>query len=113
MPVLEDLHSFILRNTPTVSHFGKSDLKRRDEPLYPRLPFVRVWSMLLPIATTAISPEVVVRVYSSRLGDLELRQISRRVTPDSLSSGHISVLRNPDIAHVLYCAGMGRWGVAA
>ena len=35
VPVLEDVYSFILRNTPTVSRFRPTYLKRQDEPFYP------------------------------------------------------------------------------
>jgi len=116
VPVLEDLYSFILRNTPTVSHFGKSDLKRRDEPLYP--PAAIREGLVNAFAHrdySDFSGGVVVRVYSSRLEIWNSGKFPEGVTPDSLSSGHISVLRNPDIAHVLYLRGymekMGRGGV--
>ena len=116
VPVLESVYNFILRNTPTISRFGKNDLERRDEPLYP--PAAIREGLVNAFAHrdySDFSGGIVVRVYSSRLEIWNSGKFPEGVTPDSLSSGHISVLRNPDIAHVLYLRGymekMGRGSV--
>ena len=56
-----------------------------------------------------------VTIYPDRLEIENPGKFPEGVTPDKLAVGHISVLRNPDIAHVLYLRGfmekMGRGSV--
>ena len=116
VPVLESVYDFIQRNTPTISRFGENNLERRDEPLYP--PAAIREGLVNAFAHrdySDFSGGIAVRVYSNRLEIWNSGRFPEGVTPDSLMSGHISVLRNPDIAHVLYLRGlmekMGRGSV--
>jgi ATP-dependent DNA helicase RecG len=109
-------NAFTLSNTPTISHFGKNDLERRDEPLYP--PAAIREGLVNAFAHrdySDFSGGIAVRVYSNHLEIWNAGRLPEGMTPDSLASGHISVLRNPDIAHVLYLRGlmekMGRGSV--
>ena len=47
VPVLEDLYSFILRNTLRYHTLARA-IETPDEPLIPRLPFVRVCQCFCP-----------------------------------------------------------------
>ena len=72
--------------------------------------------MLLPTGITVILPEgIFVNIYRDRLEIENTGKFPEGVTLDSISKGQISVLRNPDIAHVLYLRGfmekMGRGSV--
>ena len=57
----------------------------------------------MPIAIIVISPGgITINIYPNRVEIGNTGRFPEGVTPDTLSKGHISVLRNPDIAHVLY-----------
>ncbi|WP_421910132.1 ATP-binding protein [Methanolacinia petrolearia] len=49
---------------------------------------------------------MIVSVYPKSLEIYNTGSFPEGVTPDKLSEGHISVLRNPDIAHVVYLRGL-------
>lgn len=106
VPVLEDVYSFIQRNTPTVSRFRSADLKRRDEPLYPseavREGLVNAFAHR---DYSDFSGGVSINIYPGRLEISNTGKFPKGVTPAKLQAGTLSVLRNPDIAHVLYLRG--------
>jgi ATP-dependent DNA helicase RecG len=58
---------------------------------------------------------IAVHLYPDRLEIWSSGAFPEGVTPQTLVQGHISILRNPDIAHVLYLRGLmeklGRGGV--
>lgn len=106
VPTLEQVFDFIIRNTPTKSTFPKNELRRQDEFLYP------------PEAIReGLVNAFVHRDYSSSLGGIGVNIYPKRleiwnsgsfpegITSEILAGRHISVLRNPDIAHVLYLRG--------
>jgi ATP-dependent DNA helicase RecG len=107
MPVLEQVFSFVLRNTPTKSRFSEDKLKRQDESLYPR-EAVRegLVNAFAHRDYAEFSGGIAVHVYPKRLEIWNSGSFPEGVTPSKLAAGHISVLRNPDIAHVLYLRGM-------
>ena len=106
VPVLEDVYSFILRNTPTVSRFGSADLKRQDEPFYPsdaiREGLVNAFAHR---DYSDFSGGITVHIYPNRLEISNTGKFPEGVTLAKLQKGTLSVLRNPDIAHVLYLRG--------
>ena len=114
--VFEEAYSFIVRNIPTVSRFLKGNPKRQDSPLYPE-DAVReaLINALAHRDYSAASGGVSIHVFPRRLEIWNSGSLPEGVTEESLSKGHISVLRNPDIAHVLYLRGLmekaGRGGV--
>ena len=91
-------------------------LKRRDEPLYPssaiREGLVNAFAHR---DYSDFSGGITINIYPNRLEIENTGKFPEGVTPDKLTKGHISVLRNPDIAHVLYLRGfmekMGRGSV--
>ncbi|WP_292426155.1 Fic family protein [Methanoregula sp.] len=114
--LLDDVIGFIRRNTPTSSHFKEDVLKREDKNLYPssaiREGLVNAFAHR---DYSDFSGGISVTIYPDRLEIENSGKFPEGVTPDKLAVGHISVLRNPDIAHVLYLRGfmekMGRGSV--
>lgn len=100
-------YGFVIRNTPTTTRFKPGQPKRQDEPLYPE-----------HAVREALINAFAHRDYSSPAGGVSIHIFPQRleiwnsgsflagVTPESLQEGHISVLRNPDISHVLYLRGL-------
>lgn len=107
MAMFEQAYAFIVRNTPTVSKFDKGNPKRQDFPQYPEM-----------AVREALINAFAHRDYSSSSGGMAIHIFPRRleiwnadafpagVTSEILVAGQISVLRNPDIAHVLYLRGL-------
>lgn len=104
--MLNETYRFILRNTPTTAHFRKGDLARRNESLYPPEAIREGLVNAFAHRDYADYKGGAVHVYPERLEICNSCAFPEGVTPDSLMKGHISVLRNPDIAHVLYLRGM-------
>lgn len=105
--VLEQVFSFIIRNTPTTSRFDKDNLQRQDEAVYP--PAAVREGLVNAFAHrdyADFSGGIGVHVYPKRLEIWNSGSLPEGVTPAKLATGHISVLRNPDIAHVLYLRGL-------
>lgn len=105
--MFEEAYTFIVRNTPSISRFIMGNPKRQDSPLYPE-----------DGVREALINALVHRDYSTASGGVSIHIFPRRleiwnsgalpdgVTEENLPKGHISVLRNPDIAHVLYLRGL-------
>ena len=105
-PVLEQVFDFIVRNTPTKAKFGRKRLERKDEPLYP-VQAVRegLVNAFAHRDYSAFSGGIAVHVYPNRLELWNSGPLPEGITPATLAHGHLSILRNPDIAHVLYLRG--------
>jgi len=104
--LLEDVFGFIQRNTSTSSDFTADSLTRRDIPQYP--PDAIREGLVNAFAHRDYSNSsgwVFVNIYRDRLEIENTGKFPEGVTLDSISKGQISVLRNPDIAHVLYLRG--------
>ncbi|MFA5614522.1 MAG: RNA-binding domain-containing protein, partial [Methanoculleus sp.] len=106
VPVLEDVYSFIVRNTRMTSQFRPGELRRRDEPLYPsgaiREGLVNAFAHR---DYSDFSGGITIHIYPGRLEISNTGRFPEGVTPEKLKKGTLSVLRNPDIAHVLYLRG--------
>ncbi|MCB1207461.1 MAG: putative DNA binding domain-containing protein, partial [Verrucomicrobiae bacterium] len=105
--VFQDAYTFIVRNTPSVSRFIKGNPKRQDSPLYPE-DAVRegLVNALAHRDYTSPSGGVAIHIYPRRLEIWNSGALPEGITKESLLEGHISILRNPDIAHVLYLRGL-------
>ena len=105
--VLEEVYRFVIRNTPTLAHFAKGKLERRNEPLYPA-DAVRegLVNAFVHRDYADYKGGIAVHVYPERMEIWNSGSLPEGVTLERLAKGHISVLRNPDIAHVLYLRGM-------
>jgi len=104
--LLEDVFGFIQRNTSTSSDFTADSLTRRDIPQYP--PGAIREGLVNAFAHRDYSNSsggIFVNIYRDRLEIENTGKFPKGVTLDSISKGQISVLRNPDIAHVLYLRG--------
>ena len=105
--IFEEAYTFIVRNTPSVSRFIKGNPKRQDSPLYPE-GAVReaLINALAHRDYSAASGGVSIHVFPRRLEIWNSGPLPDGVTEENLPKGHISVLRNPDIAHALYLRGL-------
>jgi ATP-dependent DNA helicase RecG len=105
--IFEEAYTFIVRNTPSVSRFIKGNPKRQDSPLYPE-DAVReaLINALAHRDYSAASGGVSIHVFPRRLEIWNSGALPDGVTEENLPKGHISVLRNPDIAHALYLRGI-------
>lgn len=104
--VLEQTCDFIVRNTATLATFSAKRLKREDRPLYPeeavREGLVNAFAHR---DYTSPSGGITVGIYPNRLEIWNSGSLPEGITPEKLVAGHLSILRNPDIAHVLYLRG--------
>ena len=105
--IFEEAYSFIVRNTSSVSRFIKGNPKRQDSPLYPE-DAVReaLINALAHRDYSAPSGGVSIHIFPRRLEIWNSGPLPDGVTEENLPKGHISVLRNPDIAHALYLRGL-------
>lgn len=105
--IFEEAYTFIVRNTPSVSRFIKGNPQRQDSPLYPE-GAVReaLINALAHRDYSAASGGVSIHVFPRRLEIWNSGALPDGVTEENLRLGHISVLRNPDIAHALYLRGL-------
>jgi ATP-dependent DNA helicase RecG len=105
--VLDQAFAFIQHNTASGARFDPSGLKREDLSLYPRAA-VRE-GLVNAFAHRDYSDfrgGIAVSVYPRRLEIWNSGPFPDGITPETVAQGHISILRNPDIAHVLYLRGM-------
>ena len=106
VPMLEEAFRFIQRNTPTSSDFTADSLKRQDEPLYPSVAIREgLVNAFAHRDYSDFSGGISINIYPNRLEIENTGRFPEGVTSDNVATGHISVLRNPDIAHVLYLRG--------
>ena len=105
--LFEDAYSFIVRNTPSVSRFLKGNPKRQDAPLFPENAVREALiNALAHRDYSASSGGVSIHIFPQRLEIWNSGSLPDGVTATTLALGHISVLRNPDIAHALYLRGL-------
>jgi ATP-dependent DNA helicase RecG len=105
--IFEEAYTFIVRNTPSISRFIKGNPKRLDEPLYPEAAVREALiNALAHRDYSAASGGVSIHVFPRRLEIWNSGPLPDGVTEENLPKGHISVLRNPDIAHALYLRGL-------
>jgi ATP-dependent DNA helicase RecG len=105
--VFEDAYGFVIRNTPTRARFKPGQTKREDSPLYPE-DAVReaLINALVHRDYSSASGGVSIHIFPKRLEIWNSGGLPEGVTVEKLQEGHISVLRNPDISHVLYLRGL-------
>ncbi len=105
--IFEEAYTFIVRNTLSVSRFIKGNPKRQDSPLYPEEAIREALiNALAHRDYSAASGGVSIHIHPRRLEIWNSGSLPDGVTAESLAKGHISVLRNPDIAHALYLRGL-------
>lgn len=107
MQVLEQTYAFIERNTPSRSHFRMKQLAREEQSLYP--PEAIREGLVNAFAHRDYADfrgGIVINIYPNRLEIWNSGSFPAGITPEVLAHGHLSILRNPDIAHVLYLRGL-------
>ena len=107
LQVLEQTYTFIQRNTPSRSHFRANQLTREEKSLYP--PEAIREGLVNAFAHRDYADfrgGIVINIYPNRLEIWNSGNLPEGITVASLAKGHISILRNPDIAHVLYLRGL-------
>ncbi len=105
--IFEEAYSFIVRNTASISRFRQGNPQREDAPIYPEAAVREALiNALAHRDYTAPSGGVLIHVYPRRLEIWNSGAFLNGVTSETIASGQISVLRNPDIAHVLYLRGL-------
>ncbi|MEI6757182.1 MAG: SUMF1/EgtB/PvdO family nonheme iron enzyme [Chlorobium sp.] len=105
--VLLQTHDFILRNTSTRSVFYPSDLKRKDECIYPAFAIREALINAFAHRDYAnFGGGIVVKIFQDRLKIWNSGNFLQGITRESVASGNLSVLRNPDISMVLYLQGL-------
>lgn len=104
--VIEQLISFVMRNTPSRARFSSANNQREDIPMYPE-----------QAVREAIVNAFAHRDYSNFAGGIKVEvspahlkiwnsgAFPQGIDEHKIQQGHISVLRNPDIAHGLYLQG--------
>ena len=107
MTLFDQAYSFIVRNTRTISRFIKGNPVRQDSPLYPE---AAVREALINAFAhrdySSASGGIAIHVFPRRLEIWNSGSLPPGVTAETLGLGQLSVLRNPDIAHVLYLRGL-------
>ncbi|MDW7659405.1 MAG: ATP-binding protein, partial [Bacillota bacterium] len=104
--VLEDVFRFIMRNIPVQAKFSDYSLERSDEPLYPPAAIREgLVNAFVHRDYSDFSGGISVLIYPNRLEICNSGSLPNGITPETLGTGQISILRNPDIAHVLYLRG--------
>jgi ATP-dependent DNA helicase RecG len=105
--LLDQAYDFIVRNTATLATFPTTGLRREDRPLYPekavREGLVNAFAHR---DYASSSGGITVGIYPDRLEIWNSGALPAGITPEKLTAGHLSILRNPDIAHVLYLRGL-------
>lgn len=106
LQVLDEVYRFILRNTATRVSFRTKGTARINQTQYPEA-----------VIREALVNALVHRDYSSYTGGLYVHIFPHRieifnsgsflegVTPEKLLTESVSILRNPDIAHIVYLNG--------
>ncbi len=101
--VLEDVYNFILKNIPTKTYFSNDSLKRKDVYIYPPKAIREgLVNAFVHRDYSSFSGSLSVSIYPERLEIWNYGEFPEGVTTDNISEGTITVLRNPDIAHVAY-----------
>jgi len=104
--MLDELLKFILRNISRESVFSTNNIQRIDEYIYP-IAAIRegLVNAFAHRDYSYYTGGVSVSIYPQRLEIWNSGSLPDGVTIDEIGIKQISVLRNPDIAHVLYLRG--------
>ena len=101
--IYKELSNFIARNTPTSAYFLENDPRRQNKQLYPERAIREgLINALAHRDYSNFSGSISVSIYPDRLEIWNYGEFPEGVTVRSLDKGNVSVLRNPDIAHILY-----------
>ncbi len=106
LKVLDEVYRFILRNTATRVSFRSKSTARTDQSQYPEAAIREALvNALVHRDYASHSGGVYVHIFPQRIEIVNSGTFLEGVTVDTLLKGSVSVLRNPDIAHVVYLNG--------
>jgi ATP-dependent DNA helicase RecG len=101
--VLENVLQFVQVNTPTKIYFSEQDHQRKEKSLFPMKAIKEgLVNALAHRDYSNPSGGVLVEVMKGKVKIWNSGSFPLGIDVDSIQKGHISILRNPDIAHVLY-----------
>ncbi len=104
--VIEQLFTFIMRNTPSRARFSSDSTQREDLPLYPEMAIREgIVNAFAHRDYSSFSGGIKVEISPLQIQIWNSGGLPEGVSAEQLQEGHISVLRNPDIAHALYLLG--------
>ncbi len=100
---LEDIFTFIKRNIPSQVKFNSDTLKREEKPTYP-LGAIRegLVNAFAHRDYADFRGSILIQIFSDRLEIWNSGNFLDGITSDNIINGQLSILRNPDIAHILY-----------
>lgn len=105
IPVFNQVLVFITRNTSSKSYFSALNPERKDECIYP-INAIRegLINAFAHRDYASFMGGIIVHIYPERLEIWNSGNLPDGITPDSLfkTTRQLSILRNPDIAHILY-----------
>ena len=101
--VLESVLQFVQVNTPTKIYFSEQDHQRKEKSLFPMKAIKEgLVNALAHRDYSNPSGGVLVEVMKGKVKIWNSGSFPLGIDVASIQKGHISILRNPDIAHVLY-----------
>ena len=105
--VLEAVYDFIERNTPTIARFSEDTNTREELPLYPaRAVREGLVNAFAHRDYSSFSGGIKIEVSANSLQIWNSGSLPEGVDVSTLEQeGYVSILRNPDIAHILYLQG--------
>lgn len=104
--VIEQLYAFIVRNTPSRARFSSQRNQRQDLPLYPEQAIREgIINAFAHRDYSHFAGGIKVEVSQNQLQIWNSGSFPAGINEQSLLQGHLSILRNPDIAHALYLQG--------
>lgn len=104
--VIEQLFAFVMRNTPSRARFSHGSTQREDIAVYPEAAIREgIVNAFAHRDYGSFSGGIKVEISPSHVEIWNSGELPEGIDADRLDRAHISVLRNPDIAHVLYLLG--------
>ncbi|MBH0051674.1 ATP-binding protein [Pseudoalteromonas sp. SWYJZ19] len=101
--VLESVLQFVQVNTPTKIYFSEQDHQRKEKSLFPMKAIKEgLVNALAHRDYSNPSGGVLVEIMKGKVKIWNSGSFPEGIDVDKIQKGHISILRNPDIAHVFY-----------
>lgn len=103
LEVLDSVLHFVQVNTPTKIHFSDKSHQREEQSLFPMKAIKEgLVNALVHRDYSSPSGGVLVEVMKGKIKIWNSGSFPLGIDVDNIQKGHISILRNPDIAHVFY-----------
>lgn len=105
--IFEEVYNFILKNIPTKTYFSDKSSKRKDIYIYPPKAIREgLVNAFVHRDYSNFSGSLSVFIYPEKIEIFNYGEFPKGITiEDKILKNNISILRNPDIAHVTYLIG--------